>query len=682
LLLSTERATETHDILLATLFEALATGPKRTEELVGYARGVWAGAPVTRIQVEGALAAALAGGLVETQRELGDLSSWALRPDGKMETELSRTYANDAYVRATRYLAMEAEKTFGHVTADECEAWTKLLLTVLTEGIRVAVSQPAGGIEILGGSALIPVGYDIDAMREHVRRLCAREEVSEFLQAMTVDALDGSHPFGGELVTNISMGYVLLSYLGRADLAKARDIAGSLRGEIAIIDTPVLLRIVGTARRARSVLEVIGIALQAGMRVLLHQETIDELNEVLDRRQATEVPTIEEDISTGTELSVLAAYVPDEALSAWLAALAAGEVASWSEFRAAVRTIPRTLASLGVEIVPIETAFDFNQAAFFNEFKTSLSAVIEERGRYRHDVPLKHDATMLLTAYTARMSNPSSASKIWPGAVIVTPDKNLNEAYKRVVDSQVLFPVAVPLSQWMGIVSSCSSPEALETIAGTMPDVLTYEALAHLASRFPLQAVRDIARAISAPDISSADVRATQLSLDELITSRPVLLDSEHSDVELVQSVLTQRHRRIAVAYERQKDFAEADRVAARVASEVAASKLNEEQQARQSAEQREATMGQDLLKEQSRRSHAETRAQRLPVVSGVAVLATLIAIVAALAGAWSVCVGAIVVFALWVTLGMAWANDRTQSGWLLAGSILVGALTVISVFR
>lgn len=240
LLLNSRRAAETHDILLATAFEALSAGPRTSDEILEFARSVWSGAPVTRAQMEGALQAAEKGGLIESTVQLDGQSAWVLSSEGKLETTSSGDWAADVYQRCKNHLMSQAEAEFGHVSAHELDAWMRLLVEVLVAGIREAFTLNRATVDVVAGSILVPSGYDLASMLSHVQRLCNREDVADFLKAAVVDALDASHPFGAELVTNISLGYVLVGYLGRRDQAGARQVAGDIAGEVTILDTPAL----------------------------------------------------------------------------------------------------------------------------------------------------------------------------------------------------------------------------------------------------------------------------------------------------------------------------------------------------------------------------------------------------------------------------------------------------------
>lgn len=76
LLESRARDVATYDILLASAFECLETGPKTTDEVLSRVRKEWPGVVLTQSTVDASLAAAAQGGFVSSEP---DLSNMALR---------------------------------------------------------------------------------------------------------------------------------------------------------------------------------------------------------------------------------------------------------------------------------------------------------------------------------------------------------------------------------------------------------------------------------------------------------------------------------------------------------------------------------------------------------------------------------------------------------------------------
>lgn len=443
-----------------------------------------------------------------------------------------------------------------------------------------------------------------------------------------------------------------------------------------------VLRMLGVAQRTKGILEVVAIACQAGMRVAINQETLNELEELLDRHEREDVPNLEADLAGGVAPAVLVAYLGQEALAAWMESMARGESHSWSDFRQATLSLIGNLKAMGVEIVPERSSFDLSATALMEQFKDTLTAVLEQRNRSRHAVPLRHDALMLLYAFDCRRDNPASSEKVWPGGLIVTPDKNLNETYRRVCSNDVDFPVAVTLPEWMGIVSNCSDPRAAETVAATATSVVAHETLLGLASRFPLEAVRDVVRAISGTSVSDIDIRATQLTFDEVFADQAVIIADAGSSAELVSKVLAQRHQRLATGYATQRRTSQAELQRASTAAEVAAVKLDAETKAKQKAEENVRDTAAQLTVERSQREGAERRARRLPFVVAAVVLLAILVTGSAVAEAWSLVVGVGLSLGLVLVAGLAWVDNSIPSVWLLFATLIPAIAGLLITFH
>ena len=75
--------------------------------------------------------------------------------------------------------------------------------------------------------------------------LLKRTKSAELLEAIAHDAIDPLTTFGNDLVSSITVGYMLHAFVGRADRVADRAVIGSLRGDRAIIDTNVLVQLLG-----------------------------------------------------------------------------------------------------------------------------------------------------------------------------------------------------------------------------------------------------------------------------------------------------------------------------------------------------------------------------------------------------------------------------------------------------
>lgn len=463
-----EKEVATHDILLATAFEFLNSGPKTIDEILTKVNREWPGVAVTRTMVSKSLEAAAGRGLVtQPDRGFGTAEAWKLLSAGRAQTEAAYAWGQDVVARTNSFLADEARKRFGlQVTEEVIHAWGTVLRDALFAGIGKAFTMNPRGVKVVGDSLLFPSAYDLDFIRQRLAQNCAEPVTCEFLSSMAGAALDPSNPFGSELVHHIATGYVLYAYVGRHDNPDARSAVGSLAGEVAIFDTPILLRLLGAHRDTSPIFDLVRQAREAGVIIIVHQDSVDELNRLLDGREATGiVAKVDEALGHQSDEAILR-LGDDHVITAWLESPAApGKAcATWQEFRSAARRLPTILQAMGVEVGQ-HADYDFEDATCHAQFEARLRERVNEQNRTgRGDWNLAHDARLLVTAKKRRRANPPDESKMWPGAFIVTPDQQLTPTYDEVM-SKGDFPVALTPGQWAGVVAGCSDPVSHERLA-------------------------------------------------------------------------------------------------------------------------------------------------------------------------------------------------------------------------
>src|SRR5205823_4521552 len=110
-------------------------------------------------------------------------------------------------------------------------------------------------------------------------------------------------PFGNDLVMHITVGYMLHAFIARRDNLGSRRAVGSLNGDRAILDTPVLLPLLGSEERERPIRLAIEAAIAAGMNVVVPQHYLEELLEVVARVEE-QVPAIEQELEAGRSADV------------------------------------------------------------------------------------------------------------------------------------------------------------------------------------------------------------------------------------------------------------------------------------------------------------------------------------------------------------------------------------------
>jgi hypothetical protein len=228
LLLDAERVPETHDILLASVFEYLESGPKSVHEVLAYVRRVWPGVAIDLNTLAATLNETEVRGFTRHEQvDFAGIVRWALGAGGELDLKRSRDWADDTLRRFTTDLAAEA-RAVGIVTVSErLQLLSDLLLDTIAAVIAEAFAiEPS--FEVIGGRHIFPASYDLAKADSLIEHRSIDETVAQFLSLMVRVALDPSQPFGTELVHTLATGYVLSAFVGRLDSSSARAAVGSL----------------------------------------------------------------------------------------------------------------------------------------------------------------------------------------------------------------------------------------------------------------------------------------------------------------------------------------------------------------------------------------------------------------------------------------------------------------------
>jgi hypothetical protein len=536
LLLETrDRDVATHDILLASAFEFLDSGPKTTDEVLTRIRREWPGVVLTRSTVEGSLEAAAEHSFVDCNSDLGDTEKWRLLDFGRRRVEACRRWGQDVVHRTNTYLADEARKHLGMPgTEEQVRAWGSVLRDALFEGIKDALTE-GGSVKVVDDSLLFPDRYDLDAIRTRLAGNCHDTHVCSFLSVMAGAALDPGNPFGSELVHHIATGYILYAYVGRRDRASARASVGSLRGEQAILDTPVLLRMLGSHGSTAPVMDLVTQALRTGVNVIVSDHTVTELERLLDNRENNVVPDVEKALQHDSAEEIIRRS-DDQVVTSWLETPGSGRNgrASWKQFRDAAARLPGTLRAIGVNF-GLDDEHDLADSKYFFEFRKHLTERVT-----RGDWNIDHDARILVAVRQTRTVNPANADKIWPGAFIVTTDRQIGPIYNDVVGKQ-RFPVTVSPSQWAGVIASCSDPIGVHELAKAMASDTSHETLLARAVNIPLATALEIGRCLADTGMNAVDAESVQLAFEDIVNERPDLLGADPT--RLAGEVLNRHHQ-------------------------------------------------------------------------------------------------------------------------------------------
>ena len=342
----------------------------------------------------------------------------------------------------------------------------------------------------------------------------------------------------------MATGYVLYSYLGHRDHHDARMRVGTFNDEVVLLDTPILIQLLSDQNSGRAAVEILKIAVQQGVKVMVEPSTIVELNNVVDSRSG-EASEIEKGIRDGADLTTLRSTINDQILATWLASQPRTSlgIASWANFQRRARSIESTLTDLGIECSGT-TQWTSEMSEEQKAVKSVLEAVLAERGNSRGDVQLEHDAHLLTVAKKERELNPETPSKIWPGAVIVTTDTHMNSAYVGLFGPQ-RFPMALTVSQWAGLLGCFSPPVNAERLAFALTEGIPGRTILKGAIQIPTATAIELARSFSGGDATQSSMEDLQLSLQDLLqnVTNPFAISADAAR-DLARQALAQHVRR------------------------------------------------------------------------------------------------------------------------------------------
>lgn len=585
LLLSAERKATEYDILISTALEFLEEEPKSTAELQKAVNEVWPGCGIDEARVEAAMRVAVAAGYVVSVPD-ATYPAWALTKVARAELEASRNWARDTIRRTARQLRERAASGYGAVSEEEALRFVEILSKALFAGVSTAYRVYEGAVEMRSGRWLLPTSYDTNAMFAVVERTTSRPAISELLKAMLLAALDTSDSFGDDLVTSIATGYMLHAFLARRDLVGAQRSAGKLAGEWLILDTPILLSLLGRGRLAKAMEGTIKGALVLGMRVMVYDHTMDELQEVLGRVERYEVPQVEAALRTGADVEVLRQTIDEPLIATWLAADGWGRRLSWAEFREYAAGLRSRLSELGVMRVAHRNR-QKGDTAKVEACRAALAQRIETTGRERGDKQIQRDAeTMAAVWRLCRGGKPKGS--VWPGSWVLTMDLRMGPAYAKVNPADRC-PLTLRPSQLVSVLSACSEPASLEQLAQAAAALASQEAMLAVACKYPPKVAIQIARALSLDaGASEVDIRVAQLPLAELLESQPdTILRPEEAGAQFSAAVVSKRSERMAAALKLRTEQLAVDQDRASRAVESAQQMLSQEREARVLAESR-----------------------------------------------------------------------------------------------
>lgn len=658
------------DLILAAACHSLRDGDKTTDELRSVVTRVWPGARVGVEDVETSLSMGAELGLLHPVTGLDEARLWQLTPRGVDDVQRQVDWVSSLRERTAAALRIKAKSDLGlKISSPQAELWLERIVGALIAGITASQDAYLGRVDHLVGKRLSPRKVDRNLVLSHLDDLQSEASIIEFLKACTVSALDPLDPFGDELVSHITTGCVLHSYVAGRESAAVLDALGSPVSQRALIDTPVLVELIGPSRVSQSVTLTIATAVEAGWDVVVCQHSIDELIGVIE----LEVPQIREQFTQaharGIKEEWYASLAPNQLPSFAIEVLRDGTYKSIDQMVGAAKSIAQRLQGLGVIV---REHFNDNDRPNVDRCRVALER--EVAGTHRSNNAIQRDAESMALIWRRRRRQ--ETGNRWPGGWIITPDRHLSAPYAEIARGDRV-ALTLSVSQWSTLLSVTVPPVDVVGLAEAAASQLVEEAMWLLPSRFPSDVALELAERLS-PERggSETDIRYAQMTLD-------LALDAEHSERTAnaiaadVLAARVKRQERIARLQVEGADAAVADAEASRKAAEALA-----EAHAKDARSAREEIQSSNTLVSNLEVELAwhRLRLKRVLVSVGIVALGVLAIATAFLLKAWPLVIVVMVgglAFGCWVLY--QWCRSETAKLGRILWAAIVQGLGLVS---
>lgn len=655
------------DILVATVFELLEQGDLPTPAIHQAVTRVWPGVVVTSSEIGAVLTTAESIRHVQRRDQLDGTEVWSLLPAARNELDTARTWASSVETRFRSQLADEARLHFGDVRYEELDLWLGITIKALRECISRSFSpEHFGGIDTISGQWLHPSSINLDECLNAIDRVVRDATSGEFLKSAVTLALEPSASFGSELVHHLVTGYLLYFFMAAKRAADHTGSAGPLVGERLVLDTPVLFHMTKPASQATAISELIAIALNIGMEVVLYERTVAEFEGKLDNHATFDVSRIEQDLRSGVDSFLLAELLrAEELLRNWLLWLT-NTGGTWSDYRGRIDGPAgpvATLRAMGVSFVSDSSFQTVADTGRYEQFKAALTRAVTMNGKpTRSDRVIDHDAGLLLEAHHGRLANPATEQKIWPGGFILSTDNRLNDAFDSVVGFQTI-PVALSFSAFGAIAASYASPRHSEDLAFKIASEMTEVAIMSRSTTIPLDLARQLATALSGENKPRpVDVQQLQFNVSTLLRTHPDLFEKAGEEFEgYVGEIVARRRTRLTDARAREEEQIRKERHRAELVQTRQQEELLAERRLRQEAEKTLKATSAALETTSNEVERVAQEGRRKAVLAGLSAAIIVVMVIFLLAG--KVAAASFLLFSCVILGGTGWGWATRDGG-------------------
>lgn len=673
--IQSSRPSSEADLLCAAACQYLQRQHRASTDAVRAAvREIWPGSKATLAQIDGALALANELGLATADES----SEWFLTAEGLADVQRHGTWVKDLRTRVTADIRVRSRDGLGYEPDNqEATLWLNQLVKSLIVAIERSQAAHLGQVDQLIHGQIAPRDVDHGAIFDQLEAVSPNLEVVELLKTLAIAALDPLDPFGKELVSHITTGCILHSYVsGRSGAVITKDIGPPIK-QRAILDTPVLLTLLGPASDRSDTELTIRSAADAGWDVVVCRHSLDELEQLLHR----EIPAVERRFREAHErharVEFYAALVDDQIQGMCISALKDGTYRSLNEMLAACGRLESDLGTWGVTVREHNNHLSPDRVT---RCVDALKEQIKRSSRERSSQVIGRDADTMAMAWRRRRRE---ASSDWPGAWVITSDRVIAPAYASISTDRV--SLTLTLSQWTTVVSISAPASDLTGLATAAAGQFADEAMWQLPARFPGDFAMALAAQLS-PQQGGSDMDLRQA---QMMLSLPHMLDeleSKASPTSIAATVLSTRTRRVDGMAQRERErhldaFAQASVQANEALKEAREAKIGELQ-----AQLAKSDL--EVQLEEARRAVSdnetklvETKMRHRRVLCSIALIA--VACVFPVVGIVSNnSIGTLVSFislVAMVTISVRWCRDLSLKLSLLAWTLIVDGVGLAS---
>lgn len=661
------------DLILAAICHAIRDSDKTESEVLTVVNQVWPGANTDLASVRLGMNLGVEIGLVRELKGLDDTPLWSLTPRGVDDVDRQVDWVKSMRERTRNELRERARDGLGIPITDEtAELWLERLVQALIEGIQSSQDAYFGRVDQVVGKRLAPRGIDQGRVLAILQDPKISPLTAEFLQAAAVSAFDPLDTFGNELVSLITTGCVLHSYVAGRDASAALAKIGDPTGQRALLDTPVLVDMVGPERVRSNVRFMLATAVKAGWEVVVCEHSLDELVNLMER----EIPNIKLSFTDAHERGVkkewYASLVDDQLTTYCVEVLKDGTYGTLDAMIEDAKGLAGELTDLGVIVRPHGNDHD---PTLVEKCKAALERELATTNSGRSSSAIQRDAESMVVVWRRRRRQKGSE---WPGGWIISSDRHIGPAYKSMQPKDPI-PLTLSVARWSTLLAVTVPPAEVVELASAAATQLVEEAMWLLPSRFPSEIAMSLARRLSPEQGGSElDFRYAQLTLDDSLDD----VGKSKSADSLAGEVLAARAKRTttiqAQGLTEARDKQTAAERAASIAQAVAANQSREAAEATRRAN----TSDRKLEQLSAELAWAKTRSTRVVVTVVLVFIGIGAAVGTFLLGLapWAN-TGAIIAVLLVAIGGYRWASSKDAKIIpLLIGAAFEAAAVVVTL--